>query len=63
MSARGQKVTVRFGPLLDFEGRSDDMSSMRAITDEIMAAIQSLSGQEYTGKYAPRGATPTAEAA
>jgi hypothetical protein len=31
---------------------------MRAITDEVMAAIQALTGQEYVGRYAPsrRGA-------
>jgi 1-acyl-sn-glycerol-3-phosphate acyltransferase len=63
VSARGTEVTIKFGPLLDFSDRTDDMSSMRAITDEIMMAIQKLSGQEYTAKYAPRGATPSAEAA
>jgi len=61
LSARGTEVTIKFGPLMDFSGRTDDMSSMRAITDEIMMAIQKLSGQEYTGKYAPRGATPSAD--
>ena len=30
------------------------MSTMRAITDEIVIEIQKLSGQEYTGRYAPR---------
>lgn len=45
-------VVIRFGDALDFSGRSDDMSSMRAITDEVMVAIQKLSGQEYTGRYA-----------
>jgi len=50
------RVIARFGPVLDFSDRGDDMSSMRAITDEIMVAIQKLSGQEYTGRYAPRPA-------
>lgn len=63
ISARGTEVTIKFGPLMDFSDRGDDMSSMRAITDEIMVAIQKLSGQEYTGKYAPRGATPSPDAA
>jgi 1-acyl-sn-glycerol-3-phosphate acyltransferase len=55
LSARGQaKVIVRFGPPMDFSDRSDDMSSIRAITDEIMVEIQKLSGQEYTGRYAKR---------
>lgn len=48
------KVIVRFGSVMDFSGRSDDMSSIRAITDEIMVEIQKLSGQEYTGRYAKR---------
>ena len=51
-------VVVRFGKPMDFSDRSDDMSSMRAITDEIMAEIQKLSGQEYTGRYAKRPTKP-----
>jgi 1-acyl-sn-glycerol-3-phosphate acyltransferase len=47
-------VIVRFGSAMDFSDRSDDMSSIRAITDEIMVEIQKLSGQEYTGRYAKR---------
>ena len=47
-------VVVKFGKLMDFSERSDDMSSMRAITDEIMVEIQKLTGQEYTGRYAKR---------
>jgi 1-acyl-sn-glycerol-3-phosphate acyltransferase len=62
LSARKDaKVTLTFGAALDFTDRSDDMSSMRAITDEIMEAIQKLSGQEYTGRYAPSKKKPTAE--
>ncbi len=54
-------VVIRFGAPLDFSDRTDDMSSMRAITDEIVTEIQKLSGQEFTGKYAPRpGAAPPA---
>jgi 1-acyl-sn-glycerol-3-phosphate acyltransferase len=53
-------VVIRFGTPLDFSHRGDDMSSMRAITDEIVTEIQKLSGQEYTGKYAPRPGTPAA---
>lgn len=51
-SRKQASVVVRFGEPLDFTGRSDDMSSMRAITDEVMIAIQKLTGQEYTGRYA-----------
>lgn len=47
-------VTIKFGVPLDFSHRDDDMSSMRSITDEILIEIQKLSGQEYTGRYAPR---------
>jgi 1-acyl-sn-glycerol-3-phosphate acyltransferase len=55
LSALGRSgVIVRFGKPIDFSGRSDDMSTMRAITDEIVTEIQKLSGQEYTGRYAPR---------
>jgi 1-acyl-sn-glycerol-3-phosphate acyltransferase len=49
---RYANVVIKFGVPLDFSARSDDMSSMRAITDEIMIEIQKLSGQEYTGRYA-----------
>jgi 1-acyl-sn-glycerol-3-phosphate acyltransferase len=49
----GKKVTIRFGKPMDFTGRPTDSSSMRAITDEVMGAIQALTGQEYVGRYAP----------
>ncbi|GAA1806168.1 lysophospholipid acyltransferase family protein [Luedemannella flava] len=47
-------VTIRFGKPMHFDGRDNDSSSLRAITDEIMAEIQKLTGQEYVPKYAPR---------
>ena len=47
-------VTITFGKPMDFSDRSDDMSTKRAITDEIMIEIQKLSGQEYVPRYAPR---------
>jgi 1-acyl-sn-glycerol-3-phosphate acyltransferase len=50
----GHKVAIRFGKPMDFSGRSMDSSSLRAITDEVMAQIQLLTGQEYVGRYAPR---------
>jgi 1-acyl-sn-glycerol-3-phosphate acyltransferase len=50
-------VTIKFGTPLDFSHRTDDMSTMRAITDEIVTEIQKLSGQEYTGRYAQRRKT------
>jgi 1-acyl-sn-glycerol-3-phosphate acyltransferase len=53
------KVTVRFGKAIDFTGRYDDVPSGRArreATDEIMAAIQGLSGQQEAGTYNERPA-------
>ena len=51
------KVTVRFGEPLDFGGRFDGVPAGRArreITDEVMTAIQKLSGQEEAGVYNER---------
>jgi 1-acyl-sn-glycerol-3-phosphate acyltransferase len=51
------KVTVRFGAPLHFEGRYDDVPAGRArreVTDEVMAAIAALSGQEEAGAYNDR---------
>ena len=53
------KVTVRFGAPLDFTGRFEGVAPGRArreATDEIMAAIQALSGQEPAGIYNDRPA-------
>jgi 1-acyl-sn-glycerol-3-phosphate acyltransferase len=47
-------VTVKFGKRMDLAGRPLDSSTLRAITDELMLSIQSLTGQEYVGRYAPR---------
>lgn len=46
---------ARFGAPLDFSryyGQEDDREVLRKIADEIMHAIQELSGQEYVDKYA-----------
>ncbi len=51
------RVTVRFGPLMNFKGRLDGVPPGRArrdVTDEIMAAIQKLSGQEVAPGYNER---------
>ena len=51
-----RRVTVRIGPPLDFSayaGRDDERVVLRQVTDEVMAAIQQLSGQEYAGRYHP----------
>lgn len=48
------RVTVRFGRPIDFTGRFESVPSGRArreATDEIMTAIQSLSGQRVAGRY------------
>nr|WP_204342538.1 lysophospholipid acyltransferase family protein [Micromonospora terminaliae] len=55
------KITIRFGKPLDFTGRSDDRTSLREMTDEMMAEIQKLTGQEYVPRYAPKRAEPTAD--
>jgi 1-acyl-sn-glycerol-3-phosphate acyltransferase len=52
------RVTVKFGAPLDFSGRADGVPLGRArreVTDEIMEAIQELSGQEPAGVYNERG--------
>jgi len=51
------KVTVRFGEPLDFTGRAEGVPLGRArreVTDEIMAEIQALTGQEVAGVYNDR---------
>jgi 1-acyl-sn-glycerol-3-phosphate acyltransferase len=51
------KVTVKFGQPLDVTGRGEGVPLGRArreVTDEIMAAIQALSGQEPAGVYNDR---------
>jgi 1-acyl-sn-glycerol-3-phosphate acyltransferase len=52
---RPYPVLVRFGPPLDasaYHGARRDGLLYRRVTDDIMAAIQTLSGQEYAGVYA-----------
>ncbi|MBE8470759.1 lysophospholipid acyltransferase family protein [Streptomyces justiciae] len=48
-------VVIRFGEPLDFSryaGMENEKAILRAITDEIIYAILSLSGQEYVDEYA-----------
>ena len=47
------KVTVKFGAPIPTVGRSDDRTALRELTDEVMAEIQKLTGQEYVPRYAP----------
>jgi 1-acyl-sn-glycerol-3-phosphate acyltransferase len=59
----GVPVTLKFGKPMDFTGRPMDSTNLRAITDEVMMAIQGLTGQEYTGRYAPRRPSAGADGA
>lgn len=57
MIGRG-KVTIKFGQPIETTGRADDRTSLRALTDEVMAEIQKLTGQEYVPRYAPAKSAP-----
>lgn len=53
-------VGVHFGTALDFSGRAEQERSsrvLREITEEVRAAVQSLSGQEYVDVYASNAKT------
>ncbi len=53
----GPRPEVRFGAPLDFSryaGMEQDRFVLRAVTDEIVAAILALSGQEYVDMYATK---------
>jgi 1-acyl-sn-glycerol-3-phosphate acyltransferase len=52
------EVVVRFGEPLDFTDRPADRTSLRRATDEVMAEIQKLTGQEYVPHYAPARTGP-----
>jgi 1-acyl-sn-glycerol-3-phosphate acyltransferase len=50
-----RRSVVRFGEPLDFSayaGAGNDRDVLRHVTDEVMAAIQDLSGQRYVEAYA-----------
>jgi len=54
-------ITVRIGPRLDVlakGNRADDPVALRAITEEVMSRVQSLSGQEYVPAYSGRTDPP-----
>ncbi len=62
----GRTVTVRFGEPIDMQHyhlEDQDHLTLRAITDEVMFELQSLSGYEYDDTYATKKAErlPTAE--
>jgi 1-acyl-sn-glycerol-3-phosphate acyltransferase len=50
----GHKISITFGKPMDFGDRPLDSSTLRAVTDEIIMAIQALTGQEYVPRYAPK---------
>jgi 1-acyl-sn-glycerol-3-phosphate acyltransferase len=50
---RLHEVTFSFGPPIEVAGRTDCAAGIRAVTDEVMAEIQKLTGQEYVPRYAP----------
>jgi 1-acyl-sn-glycerol-3-phosphate acyltransferase len=53
MPSMSERITVRFGEPLDLSrhGAATSGRARRAATDEIMAAIHALSGQELAGVY------------
>ncbi len=57
------RVTVRFGEPIDLShhGSADSGRARRGATDEIMAAIHALSGQELAGAYNEAPAQTTVE--
>jgi len=49
------QIGIRIGAPMDysrFAGQEEDHEVLRMITDEVMAALQQLSGQEYVDEYA-----------
>jgi 1-acyl-sn-glycerol-3-phosphate acyltransferase len=50
----GHRVTIKFGKPVEVTDRAFDRATLRAVTDEVMAAIQKLTGQEYVPRYSPR---------
>lgn len=53
MPVRGKRITVRFGEPIDVSthGEAGSGKARRTATDEIMAAIHALSGQELANAY------------
>ncbi|MFK4790575.1 lysophospholipid acyltransferase family protein [Microbacterium sp. ZW T5_56] len=53
LPSRSERITVRFGEPIDVtrHGSADSGRARRLATDEIMAAIHALSGQELAGTY------------
>jgi 1-acyl-sn-glycerol-3-phosphate acyltransferase len=53
----GRRIGVRFGAPIDtsrFAGQASDVAVLRQLTEEIMAALRNLGGQEYIDIYATK---------
>lgn len=58
---RRAKISVEFGTPIQVAGRFEGVPQGRArreLTDEVMAAILAMTGQEWAGAYNQRSATP-----
>ncbi len=49
-----RRVEIRMGSPLRFDGSGDGSTDLRQFTDQLMAAIAALSGQEQVDRYATR---------
>jgi 1-acyl-sn-glycerol-3-phosphate acyltransferase len=61
MPRLGHAIGVRVGPALDYSARAAGPRNpklLREITDDIMAHIRRLSGQDYVDRYASRDKSP-----
>jgi len=52
------RVGMIFGEPMYFEGDSTDLQYLRKVTDQIVAEIAHMSGQEYVDIYAPKKSKP-----
>lgn len=52
------RVGMIFGEPMYFEGDSTDLQYLRTVTDQIVAEIAHMSGQEYVDIYAPKKSKP-----
>ena len=66
LPVRGAPITIRFGAPIGpppLPGGRRTATARRALTDEVMASIASLSGQAYVDEYHPVSGTSTGPAA
>ena len=52
------RVGMHFGRPMYFDGDATDLTYLRDVTDQIVNAIQAMSGQEYVDTYAPKKSKP-----